>query len=148
MYRVELPLHAQAAGELEPEGSGGGTRHVDIPFDSSYSAARNWTQRLAADPRIPKPDGFQFVSAESNAETHYLMKSILLRPVHLPDADEHNGAKDLRYLNAYKHYCVAPEGEAEWPAHPAGEGAPGPFQRGWEAFAARRPECHAQAHDS
>ncbi|CAK0862279.1 unnamed protein product, partial [Prorocentrum cordatum] len=111
VYRVELPLHALPAGELDPEGSGGRTLHVDIAFDSSYSAARNWTQRLAVEPRIPKAEGFQFVSAESNVETHYLMKSVLLRPVRLPDADGPNDTKELRYLRAYEHLCAAPEGE-------------------------------------
>ncbi|CAK0792583.1 unnamed protein product, partial [Prorocentrum cordatum] len=118
VYRVELPLHALPAGELDPEGSGGRTLHVDIAFDSSYSAARNWAQRLAVEPRIPKADGFQFVSAESNVETHYLMKSVLLRPVHLPDADGPNDTKELRYLRAYEHLRAAPEGELEWPAQP------------------------------
>ncbi|CAK0895070.1 unnamed protein product, partial [Prorocentrum cordatum] len=121
VYRAELPLHAPPAGELDPEGSGGRTLHVDIAFDSSYSAARNWTQRLAVEPRIPKPDGFQFVSVESNAETHYLMKSVLLRPVHLPDADVPNDTKELRYLRAYEHLCAAPEGEPEWPAQPCAQ---------------------------
>ena len=130
VYRVELPLHALPAGELDPEGSGGRTLHVDIAFDSSYSAARNWTQRLAVEPRIPKADGFQFVSAESNVETHYLMKAVLLRPVHLPDADGPNDTKELRYLRAYERLSAAPEGEPEWPAQPAGEGVSGPFQRG------------------
>ncbi|CAK0814408.1 unnamed protein product, partial [Prorocentrum cordatum] len=86
VYRVELPLHALPAGELDPEGSGGRTLHVDIAFDSSYSA-----------------DGFQFVSAKSNVETHYLMKSVLLWPVHLPDADGPNDTKELRHLRAYEH---------------------------------------------
>ncbi|CAK0911448.1 unnamed protein product, partial [Prorocentrum cordatum] len=111
VYRVELPLHALPAGELDPEGSGGRTLHVDIAFDSSYSAARNWTQRLAVEPRIPKAEGFQFVSAESNVETHYLMKSVLLRPVHLPGADGPNDTKELRYLRACEHLCAAPGGE-------------------------------------
>ncbi|CAK0817607.1 unnamed protein product, partial [Prorocentrum cordatum] len=109
VYRVGLPLYALPAGELEPEGSGGRTLHVDIAFDSSYSAARSWTQRLAVEPRIPRADGFQFVGAESNLETHYLMKSVLLRPVHLPDADGPNDTKELRYLCAYEHLCAAPE---------------------------------------
>ena len=130
VYRVELPLHALPAGELDPEGSGGRTLHVDIAFDSSYSAARNWTQRLAVEPRIPKPEGFQFVSAESNVETHYLMKSVLLRPVRLPGADGTNDTKELRYLRAYEHLCALSEGEPEWPAQPGGDGVSGPFQRG------------------
>ncbi|CAK0847613.1 unnamed protein product, partial [Prorocentrum cordatum] len=113
VYRVELPLHALPAGELDPEGSGGRALHVDIAFGSSYSAARNWAQRLAVEPRIPKAEGFQFVSAESNVETHCLMKSVLLRPVHLPDADGPNDTKELRYLRAYEHMCAAPEGEPE-----------------------------------
>ena len=90
---------------------------------------------MAAEPRIPKPGGFQFVGAESNAVTHYLMKSVLLKPVRLPLADGAKDTKELRYLRAYEHLCAAPEGEPQWPAQPAGEGAPGPFQRGWESFA-------------
>ena len=128
-----------------PEGSRGRTLHVDIAFDSSYSAARNWTQRLAAEPRIPKPDGFQFVSEESNREMHYLMKSVLLRPVHLPNQDGANDTKELRYLRAYEHLCAAPEGEPEWPAQPAGAGVSGPFQRGWEWFATDQEQLAKRA---
>ncbi|CAK0862670.1 unnamed protein product [Prorocentrum cordatum] len=85
VHRAELQMHVRPARELGPEGSGGRARHVDIAFDSSHSAARNWIQGLAAEPRAPEPDGFQFASAESSAEAHHLMKSPLLRPVHLPD---------------------------------------------------------------
>ena len=140
---MELSPHAQPAGEFEEGGGANRSLHVDIPFDSSYTAARSWTQRLAAEPRVPKPDGFQFVSEDSNVETHHLMKSVLLRPVYLPDADDDRRTKELRYLCAYENLCTAPEGEEPWPAQPAGEGVAGPFQRGWEAFS-REQEAMAK----
>eukprot|EP00959_Pyramimonas_sp_CCMP1952_P115230 2408640-Pyramimonas_sp.AAC.1 len=55
VYRVELSPRAQPAGEFEAGGGAKRSLHVDIPFDSSYSAARSWAQRLAAEPRAPKP---------------------------------------------------------------------------------------------
>ena len=133
VYRVEPKAHARSAGDLAEAGRPA-SAHIDIPFDPSYAAARNWTQRLATEPRIPKVEGFQFVSAGSNAETHYLMKSVLLRPVFLPCADEDIHTKELRYLEAYKRLCSAPQGQDRWPAQPSGEASPGPFQRGWQRF--------------
>ena len=56
IYRVEL--RPSACGG-EDEGSGGPTSpHIDISFESSYAGGRNWTQRLAMEPRIPKVEGF------------------------------------------------------------------------------------------
>ena len=66
VYRVEL---RPSKSDDEPL-----SNHVDIPFDPSYTVARNWTQRLCMEPRIPKVDGFQFVSVDTNPETHYLSR--------------------------------------------------------------------------
>ncbi|CAK0888453.1 unnamed protein product, partial [Prorocentrum cordatum] len=84
VHRVELPSYALPAGEL----------------------GRRAGRRAAH----PDADGFQFaVSAESSVETHCLMKSALLRPVRLPDADGPSDARELRFLLACEHLCVAPE---------------------------------------
>ena len=85
VYRVEVTASRGRAGEdgLDKNTSA----HIDIPFDSSYTAARSWTQRLAMEPRIPKVEGFQFISHDTNGENHSLMKSALLRHVYLPTAN-------------------------------------------------------------
>ena len=127
VYRVEL--RPSAAEKDDQDGL-----HIDFPFDSSYTGARNWKQRLATEPRIPKVEGFQFVNEDANSETHYLMKSILLRPVYLPIANEHVYTRELRYLQAYKRLCRPGDGNNEWPAQSSGPESPGPFQRSWEMF--------------
>ena len=86
------------------------------------------------EPRIPKVEGFQFVSRESNAEVHYLMKSILLQPLYLPLANDEVYTKELRYLAAYKALCTAPQGHDRWPAQASGDGSAGPFERAWQLF--------------
>ena len=89
--------------------------HIDIPFDSSYTATRSWTQRLAMEPRIPKSEGFQLICHDTTGENHSLMKSVLLRPVYLPTANDDVCTKELRYLEAYKILCRAPEGPLSLP---------------------------------
>ena len=111
VYRVELPHFRARDKELDDSIS----LHIDIPFHPSYRAAKNWTQRLAVEPRIHKVTGFQFVAESANAKTHYLMKSILLRPLDLPDAEEDVHTKELLYLQAYQALCSPPPGE-QWPA--------------------------------
>ena len=56
---------------------------MDIEFDESYTARGTFIQRLSAEPRVPKHEGMQYVS-EANAEVHYMLLGILLRPLHLP----------------------------------------------------------------
>ena len=126
VYRVELS-HQKAREDARDESN---TPHVDIPFHPSYRASKNWKQRIAVEPRVPKVSGFQFVAGHSNAETHYLMKSLLLE---LPDEDEEVYTKELRYLQAYKALCSPPPGE-QWPAQRKDASNPGPFQRGWSQF--------------
>ena len=60
VYRVEVrpyskPAFAASNGSALP-------RHVDIPFDSTYSAATSFFQRIASEPRVPKPEGMQYIS--------------------------------------------------------------------------------------
>jgi hypothetical protein len=87
------------------------------------------------EPHVPKVSGLQYVAETSNAENHFLMKSILLRPLDVPSADEEVYTKELRYLAAYKALCSPPAGE-QWPAQRTGENSPGPFERGWKLFLA------------
>ena len=58
-------------------------RHIDIEFDESYNAHGTFVQRLSEEPRIPKPQGMQYVP-ETNPEVHYMLLGILLRPLRLP----------------------------------------------------------------
>ena len=132
VYRVEMRPSAAEKDDQDDATLDG--LHIDFPFDSSYTGARNWKQRLATEPRIPKVDGFQFVNEDANSETHYLMKSILLRPVYLPIANDDVYTKELRYLEAYKRLCRPGDGNNEWPAQSSGPESPGPFQRSWDMF--------------
>ena len=135
VYRVELQHHH--AKDNVPDDSI--SPHIDIAFHPSYRAAKTWTQRIAVEPRIPKVTGFQFVAESSNAETHHLMKSILLRPLDLPDEQEEVYTKELRYLEAYKALSSPPAGE-HWPAQRTDASSPGPFERGWSLYIAKQRE--------
>ena len=142
VYRVELSL-ARATKDQEPAADHLSV-HVDIPFDTSYTAGRTWTQRLATEPRIPKLEGFQYISIDANPETHYLMKSVILQPVYLPPADDIS-SQVLRYLEAYKRLCRAPQGHDAWPAQASGKGVPGPFERSWAMFCGEQEQVAARA---
>ena len=82
---------------------------------------------------MPKPEGYKFVT-DADAEMHYLLKAILLRPIYLPDQLEDDKTKQMLQLRAYRDLCTAPEDEAPWPALNGGPDAPGPFERGWKRF--------------
>ena len=143
VYRVELPYWK--AGDRRPADASAG-QHIDIPFDESYSAAKNWVQRLAEEPRLPNFQGFQFVSeTPDSAEMHYLLKSVLLRPAHLPCADEAVYTRELRYLKAYEAFCTAPAGEEAWTAQRLGPESPGPFQRGLTGLMQQQEELASTA---
>ena len=101
-------------------------------------------QRLAQSPRVPRLEGIRF-ETDANPEMHYLTKSLLFRPLHLPDQavfaspERPSGAaafkaSDLRILQMYEQLCTAPAGQAAWPAQNGGPGVPGPFERGFKAF--------------
>ena len=66
-YRVETRAHCLAPrwDSSTPRAP----RHIDIEFDESYNAHGTFVQRLSAEPRIPKPEGMQYVP-ETNAEVH------------------------------------------------------------------------------
>jgi hypothetical protein len=72
-------------------------RYSDIPFDDSYVAGKTWVQRLALEPRIPKVEGFQFVT-DVDPEMHFLLKAVLLRPIYLSSAVEDDDTKQVRML--------------------------------------------------
>jgi hypothetical protein len=143
VYRVELPYWK--AGDRRPADASA-AQHIDIPSDESYSAAKNWVQRLAEEPRLPNVQGFQFVSeTPDSAEMRYILKSVLLRPAHLPCADEAVYTRELRYLKAYEAFCTAPAGEEAWPAQRLGPESLGPIQRGWKAFMQQQEELASTA---
>ena len=133
VYGAELP-HFRARDQAPGSSTG---PHIDIAFDPSYSAAKDWAQRIAVEPRVPKDSGFQYVAETSNAGTHFLMKSILLRRLDVPSADEEVYTKELRYLAAYKALCSPPAGE-QWPAQRTGKNYLGLFERGWKLFLAEQ----------
>ena len=86
VYRAERSPFAQDASTEHKQKPG----HIETPFHESYAAARTWTQRIAKEPRVPKPEGYRFVT-EADAEMHYLLKAILLRPVYLPEEQPAEG---------------------------------------------------------
>ncbi len=129
VYRAERTPFAQDASSKQKRKP----RHVEIPFHESYAAAKTWIQRIAKEPRVPKPEGYRFIT-DADAEMHYLLKAILLRPIYLPDRMESDESKQMMLLRAYRDLCTPPENEAPWPAISGGPGAPGPFERGWRCF--------------
>ena len=129
VYRAERSPFAQDASTEHKRKP----RHIEIQFHESYAAARTWTQRIAKEPRVPKPEGYKFVT-DADAEMHYLLKAILLRPIYLPDKFEDDETKQMLQLRAYRDLCTAPEDESPWPALNGGPDAPGPFERGWKRF--------------
>ena len=145
VYRQELPLLAQV-DESEPAKHK--PRHLDVAFDETYGPHRTWAQRVALSPRVPRVEGMRF-EADTNPEMHYLLKSILFRPLVLPDSEafqsperlssqEPYKASELRILQMYKQLCTAPPGESPWPAQNGGPGSPGPFERGFKSFMAEQ----------
>ena len=77
VYRAERNPYATSAPLKESK-----PRHLEIPFEESYVAGKTWVQRIAIEPRIPKVEGFQFVT-DVDPEMHFLLKSVLLRPIQL-----------------------------------------------------------------
>ena len=76
-------------------------RHIEIPFHESYAATRTWTQRIAKEPRVPRPEGYRFVT-DADPEMHYLLKAILLRPIYLPDQRAETDTKEELQLRAFE----------------------------------------------
>ena len=68
-------------------------------------------------------------------EQHYMLKSIILRPLILAPVAEGDGeSRQLRIIETYKQLCTPGARGEEWPALHGGPDSPGPFQRGFEAF--------------
>ena len=112
-------------------------QHIEIPFNETYAVANSWTQRISQEPRVPKPEGYRFVTS-ADAEMHYLLKAILFRPVHLPPRIESDDTKQMVLLRAYRSLCTPEDGESVWNAVAEGPDKPGPFERGWHSFSGQQ----------
>ena len=104
VYRAERSPFAQDASSEHKRK----VRHIEIPFHESYATARTWIQRIAREPRVPKPEGYNFVT-DADAEMHYLLKAILLRPVYLPERQRDDETNQMLLLRAYRDLCTPPE---------------------------------------
>ena len=90
VYRAEKTPFAQDASSNKARK----LRHIEIAFHESYAAARTWIQRISKEPRVPKPEGYRFIT-NADSEMHYLLKSILLRPIYLPADPEGDETKKM-----------------------------------------------------
>ena len=111
VYRAERsPFVQDAASKKQRK-----RRHIEISFQETYAAARTWTQRIAKEPRVPKPEGYKFIT-DTDAEMHYLLKAILFRPSYIPEVQDGDETKQMLLLRAYRDLCTPPEKESPWPA--------------------------------
>ena len=142
VYRTEVPL--QRTSGLEPS-TVPVSAFVDIPFDDAYPHRHAFAQRISAEPRIPRPEGMQFVAASQDPERHYTLKSLLLQPLRQLSHSDSTATRKAVLLEAYKQFCSPAEsGDEVWPAQNGGPGSPGPFQRSYEAFFARVQQSAAE----
>ena len=95
VYRAEKNLTVQKKSSDRPPPA----RYVEIEFDDAYPSKNTFVQRLAMEPRVPMLDGMQFIPV-TNAEPHYMMLSILFRPVRVPPAKEEDGGRGVRLQEA------------------------------------------------
>ena len=109
-------------------------RYVDIPFDFSYPVANSWVQRISTEPRVPRPEGMQFVTVTQDPELNHMLKGILLRPLRMPEQGSTDDSLKVRELDAFAELCVPSNPGDTWPALHSGPGKPGPFQLGFEEF--------------
>ena len=130
VYRIEFSPYALKSAQASRRTP----KHIDIPFDEDYVLGKTWVQRLSREERVPRIEGMKF-HAEANAEMHYLMKSVLLRPIHPERQQDQNAAADTNHiilLNSYQSFCTSSNADEKWDAIP-GSG-PGPFQRSYMEF--------------
>jgi len=131
VYRVEYSPWAAASAQAPRHKP----KHVDIPFHEDYMLGKTWIQRLSREPRVPRIEGMKFHS-EANAEMHYLLKSLLLRPIHiLPEGisnAEEQDSRMLKLLRAYQAFCTSANKQKEW--HACGGAGPGPFEKSYAEF--------------
>ena len=111
VYRAEMKPFAHDASSNQQRK----LRHIEIPFHESYAVTKTWTQRITKEPRVPKPEGYKFIT-DVDSEMHYLLKAILLRPIYLPEQPESDETKQMLLLRAYRGLCTPPENEPPWPA--------------------------------
>ena len=138
VYRVEFSPFNVANAQVERKRP----RHIDIPFDADYSLATTWIQRLSREPRVPRVEGMKFESL-ANPEMHYLLKSVLLRPVFLspeeattepsPTKSSVREPRQLRLLRSYELLCTEPGGK-DCQVLAAANAGPGPFQKSYAAW--------------
>ena len=57
VYRVERNQFSKDKNNMDDTGSSSRPHHMDIPFDATYPGANAWMQRIATEPRVPRPDG-------------------------------------------------------------------------------------------
>jgi len=149
VYRVEFSPFNVANAQVERTKP----RHIDIPFDADYALSTTWIQRLSREPRVPRVEGMKFESM-ANPEMHYLLKSVLLRPVHLSPEETTPEASpikrlvreppQLRLLRSYETLCTdASRSHEQAPA--ITEAGPGPFQKSYTAYKARVKVLAAKA---
>ena len=141
VYRVEknLTMAARSTGDKRATAP----RHVEIDFDEHYPSRESFVQRLTTEPRVPMIEGMQFVS-DSNPEVHYMLLSLLFRPIYVPPLAEDESTHE-RLLRAYQALCTSPNPGEAWPAQNMGPSSKGPFQRGWELFAAEQDAAAREA---
>ena len=149
VYRVEFSPFNVANAQVERTRP----RHIDIPFDADYALSTTWIQRLSREPRVPRVEGMKFESL-ANPEMHYLLKSVLLRPVHLspeettPDASPIKRLvrepHQLRLLRSYEILCTD-AGRSHCQAPAIAEAGPGPFQKSYTAYKAHVKDLAAKA---
>ena len=147
VYRVEFsPFHI-ANAQVERARP----RHIDISFDSNYALSTTWIQRLSREPRVPRVEGMRFESL-ANPEMHFLLKSVLLRPVHLSPEEQTaepspikrltREPAQLRLLRSYEALCTDGQDGQQVMQSAAGQG---PFQRNYTAYKARVQALAAKA---
>ena len=86
----------------------------------------------------------QFV-AESAREKHFMLKSVLLRPLYLEAEVDSSETRHLRILRTYQQLCTPATGDDPWQALGAGSESPGPFERGWRQFIERQKDLATSA---
>ena len=141
VYRVEFSPLALASAQAPRRTP----KHIEIPFDNDYVLGKTWIQRLSREPRVPRIESLKFQS-ESNPEMHYLLKSLLLRPLHLPLPEDNSKEKDsrlLRLLQSYQTFCTSSNPSEKW--HACGGIGPGSFERSYMEFKKSMEEPAAEA---
>ena len=76
----------------------------------------------------------QFATEAQDPELNHMLKSILIRPLHMPEQVADDDSWKIRELDAFAKLCTPPNTEETWPSLHGGPENPGPCQRGFEQF--------------